>query len=184
MTKNAFIEVFKNKSYLLLAGATTLLTFAFAVWLPNIRLLLSLVTDPTVPISVKVSFPIRLFESIATNFTTLSASYTIIIALLTGINVALFVYYVKRQRRLAQEGLMVGSVGIVSGVLGMGCAACGSLILTSLLGTAGGIGVIAFLPLRGGEFGILGVALLGIATYLLAKQIEKPMVCEVPITKS
>ena len=184
MIKNAFTEVFKNKSYLLLSGVVALLTFAFAVWLPNIRLLFSLVTDPTVPVSVKISFPIRLFESIATNFTTLSASYTIAIALLAGINVALFVYYVKRQRQLAQGSLAVGSVGIVSGILGMGCAACGSLILTSLLGTAGGIGVIAFLPLRGSEFGILGVVLLGIATYLLAKQINKPMVCEVPITKS
>ena len=55
---------------------------------------------------------------------------------------------------------------------------------TSLLGTAGGIGVIALLPLRGGEFGILGIVLLGIATYLLAKQISKPMVCEVPNPKS
>lgn len=184
MIKNAFTEVFKNKSYLLLAGAVALLIFAFAVWLPNVRLLFTLVTDPTVPISVKVSFPIRLFESITTNFTTLSASYTIAIAILTGINVALFVYYVKRQRQLAQGGLAVGSIGIVSGILGMGCAACGSLILTPLLGTVGGIGVIALLPLRGGEFGILGVILLGIATYLLAKQIGKPMVCEVPIKKS
>jgi len=182
MIKNAFKEVFRHPSYLILSGAVALLIFAFAVWLPNIRLLLSLVTDPTVPISVKVSFPIRLFESITTNFTTLSASYTIVIALLTGINVALFVYYVRKQRQLAQGGLTIGSVGIVSGIVGMGCAACGFLILTSLLGTAGGIGVIALLPLRGGEFGILGVILLGIATYLLAKQISKPMVCEVPIT--
>lgn len=181
MNKNAFTEVFKNKSYLLLSGAVALLIFAFAVWFPNMRLLFSLVTDPSVPISVKISFPIRLFESITTNFTTLSASYTIAIALLTGINVALFVYYVKKQRQLAQGGLTVGSVGIVSGILGIGCTACGSLILTSLLGTVGGLSVIALLPLRGGEFGILGVILLGIATYLLAKQIGKPIVCEVPV---
>ncbi len=183
MIKNAFTEVFKNKSYLLLSGVVALLTFAFAVWLPNIRLLFSLVTDPTVPISVKISFPIRLFESITTNFTALSASYTIAIALLTGINIALFVYYVKRQRQLAQGSLAVGSVGIVSGILGMGCAACGSLILTSFLGTAGGLGFIATLPLGGSEFGIFGVILLGIATYSLAKQISKPMVCEVPVKK-
>jgi len=182
MVKNAFKEVFRRPSYVLLFGVVALLIFAFAVWLPNMRLLLSLTLDSTVPMAVKFSFPIRLFESIATNFTMLSASYTIAIALLTGVNVALIVYYVKRQKqRLFQSGVTVGALGIVSGAWGMGCAACGSLILTSLLGTAGGLGVIAFLPLRGGEFGILGVALLGTAMYLLSKQINKPIVCEVPL---
>ena len=172
--------MFKNKLYILLAGVVALVVFAFAVWLPNIRLLFSLITDPTVPVSFKLTFPLRLLESITTNFSALSASYTIAIALLTGINVALITYYVRRQKQqLSQAGVTVGTFGIVSGVLGMGCAACGSLILASILGTAGGTGVLLALPLKGGEFGIIGVILSGIAAYLLAKQINKPAVCEI-----
>ncbi len=181
MIANAFKAVFKNQSYTLLTGIVALAVFAFAVWLPNIRLLFSLVTDSTVPISVKLTFPLRLLESITTNFSVLSASYTIAIALLTGINVAFIVYYVRRQKeQLSQAGMAVGTLGIMSGIFGMGCAACGSLILASILGTAGGTSILLVLPLKGGEFGIIGVILLGIATYLLAKQITKPMVCDIP----
>ena len=179
MFANAFTTVFRNKTYTLIGGVVSFLIFAFAVWLPNIRLLFSVLTNPTIPASDKLILPLRLLESITTNFTVLSASYTIAIALLTGINVALIVYYVRRQKQqLSQAGMTVGTLGIVSGVLGMGCAACGSLILTSIVGTTIGAGIIGLLPLRGSEFGIVGVVLLTIATYLLAKQITKPFVCE------
>jgi len=182
MIKNAFAEVFKNKSYLLLAGAIALLIFAFAVWLPNVRLLFTLVTDPTVPVSVKISFPIRLFESIMTNFTTISASSTIAIAVLTGINIAFIVYILKRQKQqLSAAGVTTGTFGILSGATGLGCAACGSLVISSLLATAGGASLLTLLPLRGGEFGILGVLLLSTSTYFLARHITKPPVCDVTI---
>lgn len=177
MPVQAFQKVFRKPAYVVLALVVSASAFVFAVLLPNFRLVAGIVSSPDVPFSSEFEITISLLGSITTNFTVLSASYTIAIAFLAGINVALFVYYVKRQKQLAQGGLTVGSVGIVSGIFGMGCAACGSLILASLFGTAGGLSVIAFLPLRGGEFGILGVILLGISTYLLAKQIEKPMIC-------
>ena len=70
-----------------------------------------------------------------------------------------------------------GSLGILSGIFGLGCAACNSLVLMSFLGVVGAAGIIPFLPLKGGEFGILAVFLLGMATYFAAKQISKPPVC-------
>lgn len=180
MIKNAFTEVFKNKSYLLLSGAVALVVFAFAVWFPNVRLLFSLITDSTVPVSVKIWFPIRLLESITTNFTALSASYTIVIAVLTGINIAFVIYILKRQKQqLSAAGLTTGTFGILSGATGLGCAACGSLVVSSLLATAGGASLLTLLPLRGGEFGILSVILLGVSTYFLAKRITKSPVCEI-----
>lgn len=183
MIKNAFTEVFRNKSYLLLSGAVALVVFAFAVWFPNVRLLFSLITDSVVPVSVKISFPIRLLESITTNFTALSASYTIAIAVLTGINIAFVIYVLKRQKQqLSAAEVTTGTFGILSGATGLGCAACGSLVISSLLATAGGASVLTFLPLRGGEFGILGVILLGTSTYFLARHIAKPPVCEITTT--
>lgn len=182
MVTNAITEVFTRMSYLFLAGIVALLVFAFAVWLPNAGLLLSLAADPAVPLAVKILFPISLFGSITTNFTALAASYTVAIAVLTGLNVALLAYYVRKQRQLSQGSLTVGTAGVLSGILGTGCAACGSLVLTSLIGTASGLGLTAVLPLHGGEFGVIGVLLSGTATYLLAKQLSKPAVCEVPIT--
>ncbi len=179
MLKTAFIGVFKNKSYLTVAAGVAIVVFAFAVWLPNLSLLFSIITDSTIPVSIKLTFPLHLLTSITTNFTVLSASYTIAIALLTGINIALITNYVQIQREyVSKAGMTAGSLGIISGVFGLGCAACGSLILTSILGTAGGASLITLLPLKGSEFGILGVTLLLVSTYLLAKQITKPLVCD------
>jgi hypothetical protein len=176
----ALCTIFGNWRYVLLSGITAAFTFAFAVLLPNLGLLFSIFIDPRVPAVDKLTLPVNLLGSIATNFLLLSASYTIVIALLFGINVSLIIYSLKLKKlRFLGAGSVFGSLGAVSGVFGIGCAACGSLILMSVLGTAAGAAVIAFLPLKGGEFGIIGVMLLGAATYLLARQIGKPTVCAI-----
>ena len=68
---------------------------------------------------------------------------------------------------------------IVSGVLGMGCAACGSFLLTSIFSLFGASWLLSYLPLDGGEFGILGVILLAVSLYLTAKKIQNPAVCKI-----
>jgi len=168
--------VSRNRNYCLLSVAASVVVFALATWLPNMRLLWAVWSDSSVAFVDKIILPMRLLGSISTNFTTISASYTILIALLAGINVSLAIYLV-RTRVLDGGGVLASLSGLGSGALGVGCAACGSLVLTSLIGTATGVGLLALLPLKGAEFGIMGVALLGYSTYLLAKQIRKPLVC-------
>lgn len=177
---DAFRIVFKNWNYALLSGVASLVVFMLSTWFPNFQLLWSIWTDPSAALTDKVTLPLRLLESIGTNFTALSATSTIAIAALVGINTAFAVYVIKRQKQqLSAAGVAAGTFGILSGAAGLGCAACGSLLLSSLLATAVGASALALLPFRGGEFGILGVALLGASTYYLAKHITKPPVCEV-----
>ncbi len=172
----AFRRVFRRWRYIVIAGAVCMLIFAIATWLPNSRLLWALWSDSSISLVDKVLFPLRLLQSITTNFTAVSASYTILIALIAGINASLAVY-LMRTRVLTGGSVVAGLSGLFTGSLGVGCASCGSLILTSFIGTAVGIGILAFLPLGGSEFGIAGVVLLSISTYLLAKQITKPLAC-------
>ncbi|MHB1086803.1 MAG: hypothetical protein ACYCZ0_03590 [Minisyncoccota bacterium] len=179
----AVLDTLKTPRSLLIVIGIAALVFAFAVWLPNLRLLFQVWADASVSMGDKVALPINLLSSIATNFTPLAASYTIAITVLTGINAALITELV-RTRHIFAKGAAAGATGIAAGTLGLGCAACGSIILTSLLGTTGGLGVLTFLPLRGGELGIIGVALLGFSTYLLARQVTKPLVCEPTDSKS
>ncbi len=179
MIASALTTVFRNWGYVLLAGFTAFVIFAFAMWFPNLQLLFSILTDPLVSLTDKLTLPLNLLGSIASNFTTLAASYTIAIALLVGINTALTTYQIRRQRQsFSRSGTAASSLGVLSGVLGIGCAACNSLVLISVLGIVGGAGIIPLLPLKGGEFGIIGVLLLATATYMLAKQIARPLICE------
>lgn len=179
MIIRALQKVFRNPRYALLAFVVSVGVFMLAVWLPNMKLIVSMMGHPGIPFTQKFDLPVSLLGSIVTNFTLLSASYTIAIALLFGMNVAMIAYFLRRKIDDAkQSGIATGFLGIASGVIGMGCAACGSFLLTSILSLFGASGILAFFPLAGGEFGILGVILLAVSLYLTAKQIQNPAVCK------
>ena len=180
MIVQALQRVFTKPLYILLALITSLAVFAFAVWFPNISLIVRIMGHSGISFLQKLDLPISLLGSIATNFTLLSASYTIAIAVLFGINFAMIVYFLRRRIvEVRQSGITMGFFGMASGVVGMGCAACGSFLLASIFSLVGASGVLAYLPLAGGEFGILGVVLLGASLHMTAKQIQNPSVCNI-----
>lgn len=179
MLIQALQKVFGKPLYVLLALAASAAIFAFAVWLPNLPLIVKIMGHPGISFSKKFDLPVSFLSSIVTNFTPLSASYTIVIAVLFGINLAMIVYFLRRRvDEVKQTGMATGLFGITSGVIGMGCAACGSFLLTSILSLIGVSGILAFLPLNGKEFGILGLILLGVSLYTTAKKIQNPVVCK------
>ena len=175
----AFGEVFANTSYIALASALAISAFLFAVWLPNFGLIGEVFSTSSAPLTAKLKIVIALLGGIGTNFSFLSAGYTIAIAAFFGVNIAMVVYFLKRTRtRLARQDVAAGFGGIASGALGIGCAACGSFILTTALSSFGAAGALAILPLRGGEFGILSVVLLTLSLVLISKKIAAPLICK------
>ncbi len=181
MILEALQKVFRKPGYVILALVVSALVFVLAVWLPNIRLVAGIVSSPDVPFVSKVQLPLSLLGSIGTNFTPLSATYTIVIAILFGMYIAMITYFLKRRiKEVGQGGVATGFLGITSGVLGVGCAACGSFLLTSL-SLVGASSVLTFLPLGGSEFGIIGAVLLALAIYMTAKKIIDPLICKVEV---
>lgn len=174
----ALAQVFAHFSYLTLAGLLAIMAFLFAVWFPNFALIGQVFANPSVSPTEKLSFAISLLGGIGTNFSLLSASYTVAIAVLFGINTSMIVYVLTRKRaaRLGQN-IAVSSGGMASGALGIGCAACGSLIFGATLPLVGAAGTLAMLPLQGEEFGILGVVLLLVSLCLLSRTITAPASC-------
>ena len=180
MILEAIQKVFRNARLALLSVVVAVAVFLFAVWLPNFGLITRVVFDSSVSIESKVQLPWSLVGSIGTNFTPLSATYTIVIAVLFGVYIAMLTYFLKRRiKEVRQDGVATGFLGIASGILGVGCATCGSFLLTSVLSIVGASGTLALLPLGGNEFGIIGVILLAVSLYMTAKQIENPLVCKV-----
>lgn len=174
----AFSEVFSRISYIVLALALAAIAFAFAVWLPNAGLITEVFSASSAPLMAKLKVTTSLLGGIGTNFSILSAGYTIAIAILFGINAAMIVHLVRRSRAsIGREGILAGGGGITSGVLGIGCAACGSFLLTAILSSFGAAGALALLPLRGSEFGILSAALLFVSLLFISKKIAEPLLC-------
>lgn len=177
--RQAFTEVFAHNSYITLASVLSLLAFVFAVWLPNIGLITDIFATSSAPFAAKLKIALSLLGGIGTNFSTLSASYTIAIAVLFGIIVAMIVYLVKKKRaQLGGGTLATGLGGTLSGIFGIGCAACGSFLLMTILSAFGVAGALALLPLKGGELGVVSVALLLMSLVLVSKKISESLICE------
>jgi len=183
--RSAFGRVFAFPSYIALAGVLAILAFLLAVWFPNLGLIAQVFWGSNAPLAAKLGIALSLLGGIGTNFSLLSAGYTTAIAVLFGLTAAMIVYLVK-QRRIAAAGqnIAIGSGAVVSGVLGVGCAACGSLILGAVLPSLGAAGALAALPLNGEEFGILSVALLFVSLLLISKNIAEPIACPLARTRN
>lgn len=166
------------RSFLLSVGIAGVV-FTGAVWLPNLSLLL-VVIGSAASVSEKLIFLGTLYQSIGTNFTIVAATYTILIAILFGVQITLLYYYIRKTKTNRASLRSVGGAGIgglVAGVFGIGCAACGTFILTTVLSLVGAAGLLSFLPLKGAEFGFLGVGLLLYSMWLLIKKIDAPNIC-------
>jgi len=173
-------KVFSRLRYSIIALVISILIFTFSVWLPNFKVIGSVWSSQSATFINKVSFLWALYGSISTNFTVVSATYTILIAILFGISISMLIYYIKARRVSNRKlGATTSIGGLVSGIFGIGCAACGTFLLTSALAVIGAGGIIAYLPVGGEEFGILGVILLSSSIYLTAKKIQDPLLCAV-----
>jgi len=173
-------KILSISPYILLGAVVSFTAFTFSVFLPNFPLVWDVLFTFTNPLSERASLIISLYGGIQTNFTFVSATYTILIAILLGINTALIVYLVRKRQKASVAGAAtVGMGGLVSGLFGVGCAACGTFILSSILGLFGASWILTKLPFGGEEFGILGVVLLGYTMYALHKKIRDPLVCDV-----
>lgn len=170
----------RHYHYFILALLVGLLVLGVAILLPSYSLLTTVLADRAVSLADKAGLLWGLLGSLGTNFTTLSAVTTVMTSLLVGVNVALIIYLYRRQKtRLSSGGVAVSSLGAFLGMFGVGCAACGSLVLTAFLASIGGVSLLTALPLHGQEIGILGVLALSYATYFLLKNITKPITCDI-----
>ncbi len=175
-TGGAIREVFRDMSYILLALACAALLFVIMVYLPNFRLIVDFVLNPNNPLGTKVELLIGLLGGIRTNSTAFSATITIAMAVLFGIDFAILTYQWKRHGFAG--GGFAGSVGgMISGIFGVGCSACGSFLGTAIFASLGASGAIALLPLRGGEFGILGIGLLLFSMVSISRVIQRSGIC-------
>ncbi len=179
MIKIAFKTVFREKRYMVAASVIAVVLFILSTWLVNLRLIFTILASSEATLSEKMGILVSLTGSIGTNFTLFSASYTILIALLFGINIAMIIFYMKRNKKLAGQDGMMSLGGLTSGVFGVGCAACGTLVIGPLLAFVGAAGLVSYLPFAGEEFGILAVLMLSFSIYLIAKKISKPAACKV-----
>ena len=172
------VGIFRQPKYLVFTLLVALILIAFAAWLPNIHLITKAMTSSTMTLWQKTNLVTSLLGSLQTNFTPLSRNLTILSAILTGIQASLLIYYVRRSI-LIQREVGASVAGMASSLLGVGCASCGSVVLTSIIGFSSATTLLGILPFRGQEFGFVGIAILLGAISFTLRKINQPLDCEI-----
>jgi hypothetical protein len=148
----------------LVAAATALTGFVVS---QNVALVLDVVVGGALPLSNRLAVLGGLYPFLGTSYSLPAGLALLAVAALVGVDIALVTYHVREHGLSAREGS--GSVvGVVLGMLGAGCAACGSAVLLSLLSLVGVSGALTLLPFEGLEFSAVAAVVLVLSIYWIA----------------
>jgi len=175
----ALARVFRHGRYASVALFVAFLAITLIALVPNVAVIELVLSLDAVSLNQRLLFVLSLYLSPFSVMSAVSVTLSFGAAVLVGINVALLLFYIRRRQGLQRDRAThaAGLGGMVSAVLGIGCAACGSAVLAGVAGIVGATGFIAALPLHGAEFGLLGVGLLLLTSWFLLRRIADPLVC-------
>jgi hypothetical protein len=124
---------------------------------------------------------IELFFSVFFDWKSTFTRGTIILgvlgSLLAGINLSLAYTYIQMRGKLIVASGLYSGFGLIFAFLGIGCAACGTAMLSVIVSFFGLSSFINVLPYQGEEIGYIGLMLLAGATYTLSQKVMAGAVC-------
>ncbi len=109
------------------------------------------------------------------NLTWFAVTLYLTLAILFAYNLILIFYYFKKRNQFASLG-KVSLSGLLAS-LGVGCATCGGVLLTSVVGGVGATSLLTILPYSGSEFLVISILVLIYSIFSISKKINAPLVC-------
>lgn len=152
------VGVFKRPQYLFGKFIIFCITLGFFVWLGNYSLLFDFLSGNS-SFGDKLSFFISGYESLITNYEWLPALMILGLSELFAFNLVLLVYVLRQKAAKLREGGR-GAAGIFAGIIGAGCAACGTSLLTPFLTGIGASGSLGLVEVIGTVANIVAIALI------------------------
>lgn len=169
---HSFKKIFSRPLYICINLAAGVCMFVLAVMLRNVPFVIDLLTSPIFTLQEKlVLFWDILAGAASVNISSFSLFLIIVMSLLFGINMAVIAHFLRQKRKFLTYKGAVAAGGVMSGMIGVGCASC-SLLIGSLLALVGAQGALLFLPLRGEEFSILSIVLMAASIFLLVRSLQ------------
>lgn len=178
---NVLSKVYRRPAYITLTVLVTFIALTAVLWYQNWSLLFTILGSES-SLLQKLHFFASLYGGLLTNFTIFGLIALLTTTLLFGVYLTLLTFYIRRAQvtmRSSARSHGTGVAGLVASVLGIGCAACGSLVLSSLAPLLGAGALLSIMPLHGGEFSLIGAGLLLYALWQLARKIDSPTVCDI-----
>ena len=98
-------------------------------------------------------------------------------AVLGALVITLLIVYGKIRKEAVTKDEILGGVALFLTILGVGCSACGAILLNTILGFVGISSLLTYFPYHGVEIGYLGLILLLYLIYSLSIRIANPYTC-------
>ena len=164
--------------FVVLALLVTTILVAINSLLPQRDLIATIFTSDSFDGATRAKIVGSLLLTFGVNVTLTGKVLFAIITITAGISISLLVYYLKNRIKFDLAG-GTSTLGIFLSLIGVGCASCGSVILSSVIGLSATGAFVGFLPLQGLEIGLLSLSLLMWSIYSVSKKIQNPLLCKV-----
>lgn len=179
----AVSQVFSRLLYWLIAFSVALIIILITVLLSQFRFIISVLDSSFFDTPTKLKAIVSSFGAFQTNLMIEDQIFTVIIAILSGITMAMVVYYFK-YRFSVHAAAGTSFLGVVVGLLGVGCSACGSVVVSTIFGV-GATGIfLGVFPFEGTEISVLSVVILLGSLYVIARKIASPKMCDIKSSSS
>ncbi len=172
----SFSRIFKKKKNVFLSFLISSVFLLFIILVQNLVNLNNIFSSPLLNFSDKLNSFFVSFLSFFTNYNLLGQISIIVMALLMGINIVLVKEYWKRQYNLKRH-TATSSIGLLIGLLGVGCASCGGVLLTLIFGTGATTFLATKFPLGGLEISFISILIILASNYFVLKKLSEPNVC-------
>lgn len=169
--------IFTRRDSRLVIIISTLVFISLLLLVQNGKSALAIYGFDVLPLEKRITLGLATLFDITSTFTTSTLILATLGSFLGGINLSLAYTYMRlRGEVIVKSGLYSGT-GLFFAFLGIGCAACGTALLSVILGFFGFSAMLNVLPYQGQEIGYIGLIILIIATYVLAQKVQTPNVC-------
>ncbi|MEZ0209277.1 MAG: hypothetical protein ACAH17_03830 [Candidatus Paceibacterota bacterium] len=176
LTESLELIVQRKDSRLVIILSTLLFLFLLLL-VQNGKSALDVYDFQALPFLTRLKLGLSTLFDISSSFTTSTLLLAGLGSLLGGINLSLAYTYMRLRGEVILHSGLYSGLGLFAAFLGIGCVACGTALLSVLLGFFGFSAMLNFLPYQGEEIGYIGLLILCLATYSLSKKVMTPNVC-------
>ena len=133
LSVSSFTKLLQNYKYSVFALTVAVVFFEFMYWAFNFDVFRVIMLSSNVSFTEKINVLLSPIEAIGAASGIHVVTMMIVLSVLQGINIAALTYIIRHQQKVDSKLLGGGSfVGILA-LIGLGCPACGTSLLTPLI---------------------------------------------------
>ena len=169
------IFVRRDSRYVLLV--TTILFFLLLLLVQSGSTALMVLSFESAPFLKRIILAVTTFFDIPNTFSVGTFIISLLGSFLGGINMSLAYTYARERGEIILRSGLYSGIGLFFAFIGIGCAACGTALITVILSFFGLSAMLQLLPYQGQELGYIGIIILSMTTYALARRVSMPGTC-------